>query len=170
MRYVIDHVDDPSFDQEILPFGDCWHLLNSSFVNGFLDWGKPVAAWVLERDWAPDAINDHLYPHTLEDCGNLVVNTREHAISLTNLSAIPNIKLRSLFINDDILLLIQNEHDLNVFMLIWVDGENDDDHSILRFRTRDPIDDVINECPKIVNDSYLPTRIGIKFLNKSFSC
>jgi hypothetical protein len=114
MDYFSDEVEYPSeIAFNILPMNTWWNKVSSTFVNGFINYVKPIKAYVLDRYEA--------------DKTEAIKNIKDEFH--TDLSCF----------YDDVILLAKIESDdetLNRFMLFWFDMDVSD-CGIGRFETTD---------------------------------
>ena len=137
--YFDEHIDYPTeVVHNTLPYGTVWCYISSTFLNGMVNYTKPVKLFALERYTASDKIvQDNLTKKDVID--NIIENS----------STFYNINL-SIF-RDDVVLLSEietnDEDDKNRFMFFWFDCDLSD-CCIGKFETTDTKEEV---CQSIID-------------------
>lgn len=147
-RSVLDYfkssIDYPSFKSDrILPYGEMWNYVSSTFLNGFINYVEHKKCIVLDRYTGPDEdVSEKILVHEKGSFGDwkkwkgtkseLInsINSGEKGIYHTSLDCF----------NDDVIILskIENseESSENKYMLFWFDMDCSD-CCIGRFKTED---------------------------------
>lgn len=129
MKYFKTSQDYPTVGEEILPLGELWCYISSSFLNGFLNYAKPIKAYAINR-YTPREDNELLVQKFNSG------RTRLHT------------KMGQIF-DDDVLILSKNE--LGEYWFFWCDCDVSD-CCIGRFTTSDSEEEVIAEFDRYVKE------------------
>jgi hypothetical protein len=148
MKYFQRHEDYPTISGELLSHGILYQYISHTFVNGFLNYSKPMAAYLMHRYEDDPEVNKT----KLENLENL---KRYH----TNLGEL----------GDDVLMLSKSEY--GEYWYFWLNRDVSD-CSIGRFTTDDTEEQVLAEFEKYtlktqenlkyVEHDELPIKIDIK--------
>ncbi len=102
-KYFDDSVDYPSISGEILPTGILYCYVSSTFINGFLNYSKPLKAFLMHRY--------EENPRTNKLAAEKFNSSNDHHSNLRT-------------IRDDILLLSKN--DAGEYWYFWLDNDVSD--------------------------------------------
>ena len=140
--YFNDEVDYPQgVFENPLPMNELWCYISSTFVNGFVNYGKPIGAWVGHRYNSPETtVKAHVCDAGKTNWHDIEVSKKE-LINLLNsgTKTMYHFKLHSF--EDDIFLLLKSEYQDDVYLYIWYDCDVSD-CCIGKFQTSDSEEDI----------------------------
>lgn len=123
MKYLPDYVEYPDIAEELLPHGTMYAYISSTFVNGFLNYSKPVKAFLMHRYEQDPEVN------------------QEAAKKLGGYHT-------SLSLGDDVLMLSKSDKS-NEYWYFWLDNDVSD-CCIGRFVTEDSEEEIVKEFTQYV--------------------
>lgn len=133
LKYFPDSQEFPGGNylrDEILPFGELWEYVSSSFLNGFINCGKPILATVVSRYNKADEVlefSDSNYQTKRQAISNFLSNSKFHA---------------PLSFGDDIWIVSKVENDNgHYYIFFWCDCDVSD-CCVGRFKTKDSEEEV----------------------------
>lgn len=128
-KYFDQHIEYPSVCGNILPHGEYWEYISSTFINGFLNYYKPISCFAINR-----------YTETQQKFFNNVDNFIKNKVHHTKFNVI----------DDDVLFLGKSKNN-GEYILIWMDCDVSD-CCIGRFITDDPEEVIIYQFKEWVID------------------
>ena len=172
MKYFPDSEDYPDiFGGEILPEGNLWCYVSSSFLNGLVNYVTPVKSYVINRyrDWNDERDGDILELHCCpeDEWIHKEFKTKEeiYQFVLKNPKTVVHTKID--IFDDDVLLLGRVKSDPNKYVFFWFDRDVSD-CCIGMFKTQDSEAEVVEEFRKyVMEQSAVMQQI---YLNKIDGC
>ena len=152
MKYFAESVDYPSFSEDILPYATMYCYVASSFLNGLVNYSKPIKAFVLGRYTRWDEVVDHEL--SIQDPPGSFKWTKKTFATKDDLYGQLIIKDQGFHVKldndfqDDVLML--SVDDDGVYWFFWYD-QDCSDCCIGRFVTSDPVDSVVDEFSRYVH-------------------
>lgn len=143
-KYFTDHIQYPSMVAEnILPMNEHWAYISTTFLNGFINYVKPIKAFVLTRYTAWESNLEHEV--SLRD--PVSGNWEKHAGTKDEIYRLfiqpgrnSHTNLHSL--EDDVLILAKTDGDSPCYFFFWFDCDVSDG-CIGRFQTSAPEEEVV---------------------------
>lgn len=145
MDYFTDDIEYPNeITLNIMPFGELWSYISSTFLNGFVNYSKPIACYVVDRYTSP---NEKIGDRNFTVC-NKGEFGKWHKWEGTKIELIEAIKANQKQMGhtkldcfgDDVILL--GEISDGKYIFFWFDMDVSD-CCIGRFETDDKKEDVI---------------------------
>ena len=174
MKYFSDNVDYPNvLNGEILPDGTLWSYVSSTFLNGFINYIRPVKCYLMNRyrDWDEVREDGDLKCHFRSPENNKwedkIFKTKEelYQFVIKNTSGLMHTHLD--IFNDDILVLGKVRDTPNKYVFFWFDRDVSD-CCIGIFNTEDSEEVVIDEFRKYAMETG--AKLQQRYLNKVNGC
>ena len=160
LDYFTEEVEYPSsiFENPI-PMGVYWEMISTTFLNGFVNYGKPIGCWVTHRYTSKEQMIDAHVTDSGQKNWHKWHGKKSELIELLNSGKkrVYHFNLRSF--EDDVLLLLKSEHEDDVYLFMWFDIDTSD-CSIGKFRTTDTKDDVIQSVRNFL-DHETKNKLGV---------
>jgi hypothetical protein len=165
--YFEDNIEYPkNIADNPIPYGEVWTYVSSTFLNGFINYVKPIGCYVVNRyTEETEDISDrevsicdkgkfgnwHKFSGTKKGLIDLIVS-EEKEVYHTRLNCFA----------DDIIILakIETESDEeNKYIFFWFDSDVSD-CSIGKFKTNDSQEEILNSIENWLKETYADDKTG----------
>ena len=145
-KTILDYFDDSEdYPKEVahdpLPYGIVWNYISNTFLNGFINYVKPIKVYQLDRYTGEDESLDVDYLQIRAGIGGeFSIKSNLRKLVINNEIQFMHTKLN--VFGDDIIILAKIEGNENGYMFFQFDCDVSD-CSIGKFETTDSVEDVV---------------------------
>lgn len=157
--YFDDIIDYPQdLAENILPYGTMYQYVSHTFLNGLINYVKPISIFVLDR-----YLNEDFVANTWDDDDKEDFETKKNVIKKITNNKYDEFHTKLDIFNDDVILLAEISE--NKYMYFYFDMDVSD-CSIGRFETTDEVEVIIESIVKwLENKKITYTKLPTSFLN-----